>query len=173
MIEVPLEHLPHRRRRVGIVRDGESDAINEHADRIRQQEWREQLILERAVLPLEQEPHRRVGGHDRNRLPRTVERDRREPLRASTESQCCRSTSGSEASLARTRASTSAGASATMKCRELPRHAVAAVALAAASSKPGSPIARSAAGTQTTLTSKAKQPPAYPTRLSRQLPGWQ
>ena len=105
------------------------------------------------------------------------------PLRASTESQCCRSTSGSEASLARTRASTSAGASATMKCRELPRHAAAAVALAAASSMAGSPIARSAlsivpiarsaAGTQTTLTSKAKQPPAYPTRLSRQLPGWQ
>ena len=92
------------------------------------------------------------------------------PLRARLAAHTSRSASGSAAILTPSRAATSSGGSTTAKCRSVPRQTAARRAMLAASSIPGSPsarsalsivpIARSAAGTHTTLTSNAKRPPA-------------
>ncbi len=104
-------------------------------------------------------------------------------------SQKSRSAGGSQASRAATRRRTSDGARVTRKCRSAPRHTATARASATRSRanraraasrivgvtpRPLSasrivPAASRARGIQMTFTSMAKRPPAYPTRLSRQL----
>ena len=90
------------------------------------------------------------------------------PVRARTLFQYARSVSGSDASLACTRAATSAGPSATSKCRPAPRHVAIAPASVAESGRPGAEssmgritvMASSASGTHTAFTSNANRPPA-------------
>src|SRR5438045_7178040 len=76
MIEVVLEHLPHGRRRIGVVRDRETDTVDEQSEGIWKKERTKQLRFTRGVLMFEQQPHPRIGAHHRNGIPRTIERNR-------------------------------------------------------------------------------------------------
>src|SRR5207247_3206827 len=75
VVEIALEHLPDGGTGVGVVGYGQSQTIDEETHRVRQQKRPQQLTLPSVVLPLEQQPHRWIRAHHRNRLAGAVERD--------------------------------------------------------------------------------------------------